>query len=225
MNICDTKFLPKPSPADAYRVPLVESVTVLEMGNIAGRVLEAGKQKDRTMFLELLYEGTLLDYYIETLGKNFAGEEAGLMSELLEVKEAAPCQQVYKLEISLKGYRCKRTIRIDSSTTLQELHDYIQELYYFEDDHMYCFTIGSGREKTEFFSPESGEGIRAADVTLGELSLFKGPSFDYLFDFGDCWRFTIKVKDSQAGTLERPETVSATGEPPKQYPDWDDEEW
>lgn len=224
MNICDTKFHPNISPAHTYRVPVIESVTVQEMGTLAGRVSVIGKNKDRRSWLKLMYEGRLLNDYIETFGKNFVKGEAKVMSELLEKREAIPQQQVYKLEISLRGYNCKRTIRIDSGATLQTLHDYIQELYDFDDDHMYSFTIGSGREKTEYLRPEAEEENSADEVTLGELGLFKGQAFTYLFDFGHCWEFTIKVKDSQEGTLKRPETVKAVGEPPQQYPSWD-EDW
>ncbi|MBU0490255.1 MAG: plasmid pRiA4b ORF-3 family protein [Chloroflexi bacterium] len=66
-------------------------------------------------------------------------------------------------------------------------------------------------------------------TTLGELKLKPGQEFMYLFDYGDEWRFKVRVHatasrpDAPAG--EYPRLVESVGESPEQYPSWDDEEW
>lgn len=66
-----------------------------------------------------------------------------------------------------------------------------------------------------------------ADQTLESLNLKPKQTFLYLFDYGDEWRFRVRVHavnehaDPDAGY---PRLVESVGEAPPQYPDWDDEE-
>ena len=64
-------------------------------------------------------------------------------------------------------------------------------------------------------------------TTVGSLGLKPHQSFLYLFDYGDEWRFNVKVdkvnQESEPG-VEYPRIVEVVGEAPPQYPDWDDEE-
>jgi antitoxin component of RelBE/YafQ-DinJ toxin-antitoxin module len=67
-------------------------------------------------------------------------------------------------------------------------------------------------------------------VTIDSLELKPRKKFLYLFDYGDDWRFDIKVKKilevAQAGG--KPELIAAEGEAPLQYPnydEYDDEEY
>ncbi len=64
---------------------------------------------------------------------------------------------------------------------------------------------------------------------LADLSLTKGQTFLYLFDYGDEWRFKVRVHavnpNADAG-VEYPRLVEEVGVAPQQYPDYeDDEEW
>lgn len=224
MNICDTKFLTNPTPYRQDLTPLVESVMVQEMGILVGKLFGKVKMKDSDKWIRLIYEEKILEYYIEAFGKCLVKEEVESMRKLLEVELDPPRQQVYKLEISLYGYGCKRIIEIDSKSSLSDLHDYIQEIFEFDNDHLYSFTIGTGKRKKEICSPLMEEKYSTDEVTLGELGLDKGQEFTYLFDFGDCWHFTIKVKGSHDGTLASPKTIEAVGKAPEQYPDWDEED-
>ncbi|MCB0064564.1 MAG: hypothetical protein KDE19_20715 [Caldilineaceae bacterium] len=65
-------------------------------------------------------------------------------------------------------------------------------------------------------------------TTLESLNLQKGKKFLYLFDYGDEWRFNVKVdainKDADPN-LTYPRIVESVGEAPEQYPDWGDDEW
>lgn len=69
----------------------------------------------------------------------------------------------------------------------------------------------------------------AGDVrttTLESLALKKGKTFMYLFDYGDEWRFKVKVdgiNNNADPNAEYPRLVEEVGEAPEQYPEWDEE--
>lgn len=69
----------------------------------------------------------------------------------------------------------------------------------------------------------------AGDVrttTLADLDLERGQTFLYLFDYGDEWRFKVRVHaiNPNADTsVQYPRLVETVGDAPPQYPDWDDE--
>ncbi len=64
-------------------------------------------------------------------------------------------------------------------------------------------------------------------TTLAALELKKGKKFLYLFDYGDEWRFNIKVDAVNPNADPQrayPLLVERVGEPPQQYPVWDENE-
>ena len=60
----------------------------------------------------------------------------------------------------------------------------------------------------------------AKDFKLGDLHLHEGSQFEYLFDFGDCWWFDIRVKRYSKGHQKNPEIIVIKGEAPLQYPEF-----
>ncbi len=60
-------------------------------------------------------------------------------------------------------------------------------------------------------------------TTLEELDLQLGQEFMYLFDYGDEWRFKVRVHaiDPKAPDRKYPHIVEAVGAAPAQYPDWE----
>ena len=60
-------------------------------------------------------------------------------------------------------------------------------------------------------------------TTLEELDLEPGQEFMYLFDYGDAWRFKVRVHavnpDAPEGDYAR--IVESVGKAPEQYPSWD----
>lgn len=64
-------------------------------------------------------------------------------------------------------------------------------------------------------------------TTLESLDLKAGKQFLYLFDYGDEWRFKVRVHAVNANAdpeMEYPRLVESVGEAPPQYPNWEDEE-
>jgi hypothetical protein len=62
-------------------------------------------------------------------------------------------------------------------------------------------------------------------TTLEDLNLEPKQEFMYLFDYGDEWRFKVRVhaiNDNADPDAEYPRLVESVGEAPEQYPAWDE---
>lgn len=62
---------------------------------------------------------------------------------------------------------------------------------------------------------------------LDTLQLRKGQNFLYLFDYGDEWKFNVRVhaiNENADPDAQYPRLVESVGEAPEQYPDWEEEE-
>jgi len=82
-----------------------------------------------------------------------------------------------------------RTIEIESSATLEDLHLCIQDAIDFDNDHMYEFFIArtvTSREKIHYDDENNGVYTHSLDDLF---PLPKNKKFFYLFDYGDSWYF------------------------------------
>ena len=81
---------------------------------------------------------------------------------------------------------------------------------------------------TEFLEEEAASGAgNVQTTTLEDLDLRQGQEFLYLFDYGDGWRFKVRVhaiNEDADPDAEVPRLVESVGEAPPQYPEWEDEE-
>jgi hypothetical protein len=66
----------------------------------------------------------------------------------------------------------------------------------------------------EFASPHSEDGVRGFSdkVKLSRFRLGKGDKFLYIFDYGDDWRFRIKVLRVVGEPTEMPVVLRSVGE-------------
>lgn len=150
--------------------------------------------------------------------------------------------RVYILKVALRNAKgIWRRIAIRGDQTLEMLHRIIFEAFDRYDEHLYSFYFprpgarrqGRRFDATEYTDPRGLEDIpvdrdlyNAATVTIGELKLEKGQSFDYLFDFGDSWEHLITVEETD-GRVEDgryPRILEKRRESPPQYPDLDEDE-
>lgn len=77
-------------------------------------------------------------------------------------------------------------------------------------------------EQEAYAEAEAERDVRA--VTLDSLDLEEGQTFLYLFDYGDEWRFRVRVHEVTADApadVEYPRVVESVGKAPAQYRDWD----
>jgi hypothetical protein len=142
---------------------------------------------------------------------------------------------VLTLEIRLSGWRTgepgwSAQIEVPGRLTLSELHDTIQRLVDFDDDHLHEFFAGRNwRDRKVTFGEASGSPFElneGEEVPLEDVfPLPKGQKLFYHFDFGDDWIFQVKCNPriTQANQLERPKLIQERGERPVQYPSEDGE--
>jgi hypothetical protein len=96
------------------------------------------------------------------------------------------------------GTGCYWHIQISESATLYRLHQIIIDSVGFYDGHLHSFFMNNrawdGEE--EYVCPDTDlEDSRGFSdkVKLSRFHLSKGNKFLYIFDYGDDWRFHIKV--------------------------------
>ena len=165
-----------------------------------------------------------------------AADRAQTREDIIKILNEKP--QVYKLEVKLDSMQIEqfnsnisRTIEIEGTDTLYDFHLEIQRAFNWDNDHMFSFFMSNKiwDKQSEYKANPLGEHMvssfgdtskSAGETEIGDLSLQKGSSFKYLFDYGDEIIHSIKVlevyenKDSNASF---PRLVKSVGEAPPQY--------
>ncbi|WP_391206659.1 plasmid pRiA4b ORF-3 family protein [Psychrobacillus sp. L4] len=124
----------------------------------------------------------------------------------------------YLLKVKLNT-SCWRTVQLSSFHTLLDLHKIIQRAFDFDDDHLYAFYMDN-KEYSEhcYNAPMDFNGPYVNEIEIGNLNLYEGQSFLYLFDFGDEWKFDVQVlKITQGETMEEARIRKEHGASPDQY--------
>jgi hypothetical protein len=93
-----------------------------------------------------------------------------------------------------------RQVEVPTSVTLKILHDIIQTVMGWFDDHLWEFTIG----KQKYGLPMAADWgtkprIKASKVRLRDVLKPRKTVIDYTYDFGDCWEHRLTVTDVRAG--------------------------
>lgn len=159
--------------------------------------------------------------FIEAFKPLFAPEE---LSEGFYTQEVKFISGRYTIKVSLSK-KLYRTMAIGASATLEALHLAIQEAYKFDNDHLYAFFMdGNAWSDFGIYDPDGERPPFANEVKLGELELYEGKRFVYLFDFGDCWLFELVVQKIEPKVPEprKALVVEEKGEAPAQY--WEEDE-
>jgi Plasmid pRiA4b ORF-3-like protein len=125
--------------------------------------------------------------------------------------------RVYVFHVKLSGWRgVQRTIAIDSTATLADLHHALQRTFAWEDEHLYAFWRGRKfwpANKTAYVHPlaleadsvahggpaAGGRRKSAERRRLDRLRLSEGQRIAYLFDFGAQWRVRLTLHEIVAG--------------------------
>ncbi len=126
--------------------------------------------------------------------------------------------------IGFESFYCQ--IGLSGSSTLWNLHNLIQRAFNWDYDHMFAFFMDNKfwNPKSQYSANPLGEG-KASNTNIQSLSLHKGMTFAYVFDFGDDHRFQIEVLCIESDTDETNEgIIKIVGTPPEQYEDWNSEE-
>lgn len=117
-----------------------------------------------------------------------------------------------------------RKIQISKKSTLEDLHLAIQDVFEFDNDHLYCFFMDNKRwskdEDMVFVSSydESGDNL-ACEAVLQDFTFARNQKFMYLFDYGDEWIFTVSLSNEVEEETPTPIEIAGNGALPQQYPD------
>ena len=112
---------------------------------------------------------------------------------------------------------CYRHIQIGENATLFVLHEAILDSFEFFDDHMHAFFMNNRAwdREAEFVCPggdlDSARGF-SDKVKLSKFNLRKGDKFLYIFDFGDEWRFQIRILRVIDGLTKSPVILKSVGQ-------------
>jgi hypothetical protein len=118
-----------------------------------------------------------------------------------------------------------RRLALPADATLDALAGWILKSVNFDDDHLYEFIYRDrfGGE-VRAMHPECDEGPWTNDIRLGDLPLEPGQAMTFHFDFGDDWRFDVKLEriEPPGKRLKAPRILEKHGKAPEQYPysDW-----
>ena len=129
------------------------------------------------------------------------------------------------------GTGCYRHIQISEGATLLKLSSAILNAFEFFDDHLHSFFMSNRAwdQDSEYACPggdleEDGVCGSSDKVKLSKFRLCKGAKFLYIFDYGDEWRFQIKVLRIVNGPTKAPIVLKSVGEVSQYGYDDEDEE-
>jgi len=120
-----------------------------------------------------------------------------------------------------------RRIAIPADHPLDDLASAILDAVDFDHDHLYMFQYQDRFGLTRHVHhPYMDEGPWTSEVLVGDVPLNVGQTMIYVFDFGDWWEFDVTLERVDPELeVEGATVLEAHGEPPEQYPRWDDEAW
>jgi Plasmid pRiA4b ORF-3-like protein len=141
----------------------------------------------------------------------------------LEIPSPEPREGTFVFRVSLG--KVWRLIAMPADATLDDLVGMILSSVNFDDEHLYRFTYRDRRgAKVQAVHPYMEEGLCAEDVEIGTIPLEPGQTMELHYDFGDDWRFAVKLEriDPPGAKIKAPKVLEKHGKSPEQYPSWDD---
>lgn len=126
-----------------------------------------------------------------------------------------------------------REIEIDPTKSLYKLAEAIVSAFDFDFDHAFGFYNGepfARKRKQPFYElfadmgEADGEARGVKKTKIADAFPAVGHSLLFLFDYGDEWRFRVKLKatGTKLPKTRYPRIVASQGDSPEQYPDPDD---
>ncbi len=103
-------------------------------------------------------------------------------------------KKIIEMKISLDGIEPEiwRKFVVESSITLDDLHEIIQVVMGWENAHLYGFHI-NGVEYQPADDDFENDAEDTKGMKLSQLKLEKITKIRYIYDFGDSWEHTIKI--------------------------------
>lgn len=128
--------------------------------------------------------------------------------------------RILRLHIQLDDWKpvIWRRVELPATASLKALHDLIQAVMPFEDRHLFEFRVEDKRyaiPDPEWDSP-GDKTLSAKTARIGQLAERGLRELAYTYDFGDDWRFIIKVEAVQHADpmIEYPRFIDGEGRAP-----------
>lgn len=136
----------------------------------------------------------------------------------------------YVFKVSLAGRErgggVWRRLAVPAGDTLDDLSFAVLDAFGFTDtDHLYEFRyrdhLGRGRV---YNHPYTDDGPYASEITVGKSGLPEKGTMTFKFDFGDCWKFELRLEriEEERKDAREIELIDSGGTAPPQYPDYDE---
>ncbi len=112
-------------------------------------------------------------------------------------------ESIYQLKVTLKGIKPPiwRRVQVAGGISLHKLHQILQVVMGWDDDHLHHFTVGG----VDFGEPHPDYGLEMRSDRRAKLSQVvsgEKAKFIYEYDFGDSWEHMIlveKILPAEAG--------------------------
>ena len=146
-----------------------------------------------------------------------------LWQENLRLPRQGPREGTFVFRVSLG--KVWRLIAMSTDHTLDDLVDVILRSVKFDNDHLHEFSYRNRLgARVSVHHPAMDEPPYTDEVSIGTLPLEPGQTMELTYDFGDNWRFTVKLDriDPPDPKLKAPRILESHGKAPQQYQDWDD---
>ena len=146
-----------------------------------------------------------------------------LWQENLRLPEQEPREGTFVFRVSLG--KVWRLIAMPADKTLDDLVHVILHSVEFDNDHLHEFSYRNRQgARVSVHHPAMDEPPYTDEVSIGTLPLEPGQTMELTYDFGDNWRFTVKLDriDPPDPKLKAPRILESHGKAPRQYQDWDD---
>jgi hypothetical protein len=208
-----------PEPGQGWRI---ERINRTPLGNALLALLHAGFFGDIDNILALESEDKIRFGVLQPTLQSYLPE----WKTNLSVPEWAFREGVHVFKVTLWEGLWWR-IAIPADATLDELASAILDAIEFDHHHLHEFKYQNRFGLLERVNhPFLEDGPWTSEVMIGAVPLRVGHTMTYVFDFGDWWEFEVALERVDPGmTIKRPAVLEAEGEPPDQYPVWDDEVW
>jgi hypothetical protein len=123
--------------------------------------------------------------------------------------------------------RIWRRIAVPARNYMDSLAAMILKSVRFDQDHLYQFSYQNRFGAQEYVHHSfMDEGPWTSEMLIGDVPLHIGQTMTFLFDFGDNWEFDVTLERVEPDAdVAKPVILESHGEPPQQYPSWDDEAW
>lgn len=134
-----------------------------------------------------------------------------------------PGRYIFKVMIDPARYGkgVWRLLSVPGGASLDSLASEVLDAFQFTDhDHLYEFRFrdASGRPQV-YYHPECEEGPWALDIDLQETGMREGDLIRFKFDFGDDWRFELRLTRIEPENDDpKSRILESAGDPPEQYP-------